>query len=229
MMAKPPRQSKVPPKAWKEGASWKVKKKKNDMSNNTKHLLAILILLMMFSFPYLLEQSKVMPEQWKVAGQKSHGKTDSFNGLSLGAKAAYVLDMATGRSLYAHNEEDKLPLASLAKMMTAIVATDLVPESTVITVDKNDIKEEGDSGLFVGEKWRMSDIIDFTLTTSSNDGASAVAAVAGSMGQNLYGTTSSEARSSFVEEMNIKTQELELLNTYFFNETCIYCLLRWFG
>jgi len=65
----------------------------------------------------------------------------------------------------------------------------------------------------------MSDIIDFTLTTSSNDGASAIATVAGSFGQNKYGASIKQAKADFINRMNAKTTEIGLLITRFLNES----------
>jgi len=187
--------------------------------NNTKQLFFILVLLVAFSFPYLWSQINITTGILKKAQIHSKEKVDPFSGLDIEAKAAYVFDLVTGLPLYAYNENENLPLASLTKVMTAIVATDLVPKSSVVSITKDDVKLEGDSGLLVGEKWRLSDIIDFTLTTSSNDGASAIASVAGSIGQNAYGVSPEQAKNDFVNKMNLKTQELGLSNTYFFNET----------
>jgi len=198
----------------------KFKKKYMKEENNLRYLLTILFLLVLFTTPFLFSQirSNLNTEE-EIAIIKIEEKKVPFENLILEAKAVYVFDMATGNVLYSYNEDEKLPLASLTKMMTAIVATDILPMSTVITIDPEDIKEEGDSGLLVDERWRLSDIIDFTLTSSSNDGASAVASVAGSLGQTAYGAPKKQAKSNFVQKMNEKTQGLGLTSTYFLNET----------
>ncbi len=195
--------------------------------NNLRFLATILSLLVIIAGPYLLKQSQngeLKKEIIQLVGVEENFRyeqdaSDPFENLELEATAVYVFDVVSGESLYTYNEDTKLPLASLTKMMTAIVATDLVPVSTIVTIDKSDISAEGDSGLLVGEKWRMSDIIDFTLTTSSNDGASAIAAVAGSLGQNAYGVSSEQAKNDFVNKMNLKTKEIGLSETYFLNES----------
>ena len=142
-----------------------------------------------------------------------------FEALVLEAKAVYVLDVAKGKVLYSYNENTRMPLASLTKIMTALVASEMVPQSTVVSVKAEDIALEGDSGLLTNERWRLSDIIDFTLMTSSNDGASAIASVAGSLGQVEYDTPAKIAKKSFVARMNEKAQEMGLFSTYFLNET----------
>jgi len=144
---------------------------------------------------------------------------DPFKDLALEAKSAYVFDTQKGEVLYSYNENARMPLASLTKIMTALVASEMVPQSTVVSIKSEDIALEGDSGLLTNERWRLSDIIDFTLITSSNDGASAIATVVGSLGQVEYGAPVDVAKKSFVARMNEKAQELELLHTYFLNET----------
>ncbi len=198
--------------------------------NNNKNLhflLILLFLLVIITGPYLFKQTlngELKNEFIQLVGVEEKTKNpeetgDPFANLGLGAKAVYVLDVNSGNVMYSYGEDDVLPLASLTKLMTVIIATDLIPESTVITINKEDIRKEGDSGLFVNERWRLSDIIDFTLISSSNDGASAIASVAGSLGQNAYSMSQEEAKSIFVEKMNAKSIELGFLNTQFSNES----------
>lgn len=186
-----------------------------------KQLVLLLVLLATITASYLWEQFYKIPHTQSGGGPqiKSNEPIDPFEKIEIEARAAYVFDMVTGEAIFSYNEDETLPLASLTKVMTAIVASDLIPQSTVVTINKSDIAEEGDSGLLVGEKWRLSDIIDFTLTTSSNDGASAIASVAGSLGQNAYGMSAEKAKYDFVEKMNSKTTEVGLLSTHFVNET----------
>ena len=146
-------------------------------------------------------------------------QNNPFLNISLEAKAAYVYDVNSQKTLFALNENGVLPLASLTKLMTAVIASELLPSGTVVTVGKTDIENEGDSGLFINERWKLSDIIGFTLMTSSNDGASALAAAAGSLGQNAYGEPTEESKRKFVDAMNTKAETLGLRGTHFFNES----------
>ena len=104
--------------------------------------------------------------------------TDLYESLQLEAKSVYVWDSSTGKKLYGKNEYHALPLASVTKMMMALVAVELLPKNTEVSIAPIDLLEEGDTGLFVGEKWALSDLLRFTLVASSNDGASAIASVA---------------------------------------------------
>ena len=145
--------------------------------------------------------------------------------INLEAKAAIVFDALENKIIYSLNGEEQLPLASLTKIMTAVVAREILPDYATVTIDRDSVKKEGDSGLRAGEKWRARDLLDFTLLVSSNDGAASLAAAAGLVfagaGQNTEGTiTDAVAREKdFVGKMNERAQALGLVQTYFLNET----------
>lgn len=143
---------------------------------------------------------------------------NSFKDISLKAKAVFVWDINKQKSIYSLNENAQLPLASLAKLVTAITAFDILPESSVITIDNSFLKKDGDSGLFVNEKWDFKDLIKFTLMVSSNDGASAIASVAGLIISD-FPVKGADNEITFVKAMNKKVKEIGLDQTYFINST----------
>lgn len=145
-------------------------------------------------------------------------RPNMFEGISLEAKTAFVWDVNDKNALYALNEEAQLPLASLTKLMTAITAIDILPESAVITIDNKSLVKEGDSGLYANEKWSFKDLISFTLVVSSNDGANALANVAGLL-KNGFPSREEDNEKTFVKKMNEKAKELGLNQTYFINPT----------
>lgn len=138
---------------------------------------------------------------------------DPFGTLKIIARTAYVLDVRTGRVLYEKNAESQFPLASLAKVMSALVAHNIAPDAT-ITITPDILTTEGDSGLLRDERWRLSNLIDFTLITSSNDGARAFASVGA-----LSIVENRDPAPTFVDHMNEKAQELGMAQTFFLNET----------
>lgn len=140
-----------------------------------------------------------------------------FENIDLEAKAIYVFDTVRQEVLYAVNAQTQLPLASLTKLMTVIVANDILPDSTAIVIDSLSLALEGDSGFSIGEKWRIDDLIDIILISSSNDGANALAAVAGARLQSTYNQQSEVP--IFIQAMNEKAAEFGLTQTYFINET----------
>lgn len=148
-----------------------------------------------------------------------------FAGINLEAKAAIVFDALENKIIYSLNSEEQLPLASLTKIMTAVVAREILPDYATVTIDRDSVKKEGDNGLRVGEKWRARDLLDFTLLVSSNDGAASLAAAAGLVfagaGQNTEGVVVNGAvrEDDFISKMNEKARALGLIQTYFLNET----------
>lgn len=135
---------------------------------------------------------------------------DPFTEINLRARSAIVLDIKTGEIIYAKNIHEKWPLASITKVMTALVAENLIPlaTNTTVTIQPEDLSTEGDSGLDIGQTWKLKDLIDFSLIVSSNDGAHAIAGVAAAAGQ-----------KNFITAMNEQAASLKLNQTIFKNET----------
>jgi len=129
-----------------------------------------------------------------------------FENLDLEAQALFIWDVSNQEEIYSKNKESQLPLASLSKIVMALVALDSLPEGTTITISEEDLNEEGDSGLFAGEKWILKDLIGFSLMVSSNDGSMAIASAVGS-----------QIDEDFVSYMNRKSKEIGLIQTYFTN------------
>ncbi len=127
---------------------------------------------------------------------------DPFAGVAPLARAVFVYDVARGKVLYGRNEEVQWPLASLTKLMTALLASEVGPAE--ITIARADLAPEGDAGLVVGERWRRDDLVDVALVASSNDAAAALA-------RSLPGDAT--------ELMNSRARDLGLAQTYFVNGT----------
>ncbi len=133
---------------------------------------------------------------------------------ALTAAAVYVYDVKAKRSLYQKNADEVLPLASITKLMTTLVASELMSGERTITVPAAAAKQQSSSGLTAGEKLSHDSLSQFALMASSNDAAYSLAAAAGSLltdnGNNL---------STFVEAMNITAEELGLNTLRFYNAT----------
>lgn len=180
-----------------------------------------LILLLIFGTALLPERSNQKQTDARLAVVPSDTPqntppletTDPFEAISLQANAAFVWDVANQRALYQKNADEQLPLASVTKLMTALVAHELVNQDDAVLIDQLSLQQDGDSGLLEGESFAMKDLIDLTLLTSSNDGAYAMAAAAGAL------LSENDPASSFVEAMNIRADELGLAQTYFRNPT----------
>lgn len=138
-----------------------------------------------------------------------------FEDISLQGTSAYVWDVQNQRALYKKNVDEQLPLASVTKLMTALVAFELFEEGTKIPVTLSAIKQDGSSGFTDGDTFTFKDILGLTLLSSSNDGAYAIAAAVGAQ----LGGNGEDDAATFVEAMNIRAKELGLSQTYFRNPT----------
>jgi len=141
---------------------------------------------------------------------------DPFDDLSLSAKSFFIWDLRDRKMLGGLNEEMQFPLASLAKLMTILIASEISTPETIVKINQDDLEREGDNGLVAGEKWKFSEIIDFVLLTSSNDGAQALASVIGAFDSNLSEKSEKEL---FIERMNNKVKQLGMEQSFFLNET----------
>ncbi len=183
--------------------------------------LFIFNLVLIFAVIYmtfLLYQNSQVRKQQKIVEAKIEKKSLAvFENVNIKAKAAVVYDLADNRVLYAKNAGAQLPLASVTKLMTALVATELLPKDSNITIKSEFLREEGDSGLLANESWNLKELLDFSLVTSSNDGVRSVASVIGAV--KLNSKDYDLGRKDFIEKMNKRAKELGLVQTFFVNET----------
>ena len=128
------------------------------------------------------------------------------------AKAAYVWDVNRGESLYAKNENAILPLASITKLMTSLLAYELAAADTTTRLSSRAAAQEG-STLGIGEQFTLDELNRLALISSSNSAAYELSASVGA----LLGDRDPSAQ--FVEGMNIKAEELGLRTLSFKNPT----------
>ena len=78
--------------------------------------------------------------------------TDPFASLNLEAKAAYVIDLSDNKVLFSKDADEVLPLASLTKLVSVIVATETLPPQTTIPITPLALASDGDTQNLSGEK-----------------------------------------------------------------------------
>jgi D-alanyl-D-alanine carboxypeptidase len=123
----------------------------------------------------------------------------------LSARAAVLLDVASGAVLYSKNGDERHAPASLTKMMTALVAVERGDLNQRITASEHVYVEPVVIGLDPGEVMTLDELLYGLLLTSGNDAAVAIAeGVGGTQGR-------------FVGWMNEKAAALGLRNTHFLN------------
>jgi D-alanyl-D-alanine carboxypeptidase (penicillin-binding protein 5/6) len=121
------------------------------------------------------------------------------------ARAYLVVNPATGEVLAQHRAWARVPIASITKLMTVLVALDHAQWNDVVRV-RADAAEVGEStvNLRAGERITVGDLVKAALIQSANDAADALADYVGD------GDT-----DAFVKLMNVKAAELGLTRTHF--------------
>lgn len=137
---------------------------------------------------------------------------DPFEDMEIEGQSAYVYDIKNQNVLFSKNHDVKLPLASITKVMTSLVAMENLPPSDTVTILPTDLFTEGESGLIPYEVWKARDLIDFTLIVSSNDGAEALR-------RSAEAVTQSKRGESFIETMNSRAREIGMTGSVFYNPT----------
>lgn len=122
------------------------------------------------------------------------------------AAAAVLLDVASGALLVQKNASERLPMASTTKIMTALVALDILSPDTVVSIPREAVGVEGSSiYLYEGERITVKTLLYALLLSSANDAAAALAIeAAGSI-------------QAFADLMNAKATALGLADTHFCN------------
>ncbi len=116
---------------------------------------------------------------------------------------AYVVgDLGTGEIILNQNADKKMPIASMSKLMTALVGKELVKDTDVAKISKKAVSTLGGNGeLKIGEKIKVADLFYPLLLESSNDAAEAIAEYF--------------KRDQFIAKMNDGAKSLKMDDTSF--------------
>ncbi len=119
------------------------------------------------------------------------------------AKAAIIYDLKMERILYDKNLTDRLPIASITKIASALVVLEKMDLDEVLVVPPEAINVTGEGGaeLFLNESLSVRDLLKLMLIQSNNDAAYALA-----LGSDF----------DFVSEMNAMAERLSMIDTMFY-------------
>ncbi len=121
------------------------------------------------------------------------------------ARSVVMYDLTTERTLYEKNAQEKLPMASLTKIMTAIVALENKKTDDKYRVGEKHLVGENTMGLVASEVLSQEELLYGLLLRSGNDAAEVLAS--------FYPS----GRSGFIKAMNDKAKALGLTDTHFTN------------
>ncbi|MGC8981389.1 MAG: D-alanyl-D-alanine carboxypeptidase family protein [Minisyncoccia bacterium] len=119
----------------------------------------------------------------------------------ISAKSVLIKEI-DGDEIFGKNSEEIRPIASLTKLLTAIISFENYKDNDTFIINKEILKYNGESGGFVeGEKFFRDELIKILLTASSNKAGYALAYKIGV--------------ENFVNKMNERAKEIGLKNSYF--------------
>jgi D-alanyl-D-alanine carboxypeptidase (penicillin-binding protein 5/6) len=189
----------------------------------------VFIVLFAFGFVYLISEQKFFKQKiiivsplpnfltsfkndqvttlnlWFPSLIHAESKKDDLVKPEISAKSALVYDLTINKILFEKNPTEKLSLASLTKMMTAIIALENYKADDRLKVRKEDLVGENSMGLSKGEVLTLSELLYGLILPSGNDAAEVLAS-------NYPG-----GRLEFIKAMNNKSKSFGLYSTNFTN------------
>lgn len=151
---------------------------------NQKILLALLVVLVFFVAPTMLVRAVAVKEVL--------------------AQSYLVLDISSNTVIFQKNAGKTYPIASITKLMNAVVVLENIDTSQSITLTKDMLKPEGYSpALFLGLDVSAKNLLRAMLIQSTNDSAESLTYFLGN--------------KTFIGLMNKKAKELGMINTYYYD------------
>lgn len=173
--------------------------KKNIRQNNVKKAL-----------PRRTLRPKNHPRTTKLRLNRAPRVHSWAHSLQFGSRAVYVMDALNSKELFDKDADLVMPIASLTKLMTALIAIDAKQDmQEIIEITHGDIDrlKHSSSRLAVGSRLSRDDMLHIALMSSENRATSALA-------RHYPGGT-----SAFIAAMNAKTRELGMTKTKFVEPT----------
>ncbi len=133
-------------------------------------------------------------------------RNSEFYKIDITGKSFLVYDLGSNRTLLQKNVNSKRPIASITKLMTAVVALENIGLDEKIEISK-DVNQVSGSKLWIdpGLNFKTSQLLEGMLIKSANDCAYSVASY----------WDKKNGKGDFVKEMNQKAEELQMNNTNF--------------
>ena len=152
--------------------------------------------------PILIRGSQVEKKNEIIESGRYDKFSKSYNLPRLSSSAFLVADLNTGEIIASNDRDVEYPIASLSKLMTALVSLETINQYKEAVVTRSAVGTYGkQGGLSYGERIAVGDLLYPLLLESSNDAAEVIAEHAG--------------RNFFIENMNDKAESIGLYNTHF--------------
>lgn len=174
-----------------------------------KRIISALLLILILCFGV---QAELLPEDYCFE-QATDVSTQPSDTLAPTSSAALLMEASSGKLLHQKNIDQKMPIASVTKVMTLLLAAEAIDSGAlklddIVTVSENAAGMGGSQAYMEpGEQLTVNDILKAVVVSSANDGAVA-------LGEHISGS-----EEAFVEKMNSRASELGMTNTEFANIT----------
>ena len=172
-------------------------------TNSRTYLYIFIVFFLVLEGSFFYSHNLKLDNDYKANEERKAYLSNTLPGTPIIAKAYSIYDITLGQKLYGKNDTISLPLASLAKTMSLVVALNNYKENDEVVISKKALAEDGEFGLFENEKWKADDLAKLTLVCSANDGAYALL----------------ENDSDYLNQMNSKAKRLGLSSAHFLNST----------
>ena len=171
-------------------------------------LLALFLCLMILTAP-ALAAATASEDASQAAAEPTGEAASALPSYHANAKAALLIDLNTGRTIYEQDADEQVYPASLTKIMTCLLALENGNLSDTVTITENAyadlVSGSSTADLQVGEQLRLEDLLYCMMVESGNEAANAVA-------EHIGGTI-----EDFVKMMNERAYELGCTHTHFMN------------
>ena len=153
-----------------------------------------------------------LPNTLKMNDANAYSKKENdFAEMKISAKSGYLIDYNSGKVLFEKNSDEKLPIASVTKIMSTLLVMEAIDSGKIKYTDTVIVSERaasmGGSQVFleVNEAMSVEDLLKSLVVSSANDATLALA-------EHICGS-----EESFVNAMNEKAKVLGMLDTTFMN------------
>jgi D-alanyl-D-alanine carboxypeptidase len=151
-------------------------------------------------YSFYPEYSLPQNEDRKIIPRRLVGQSNIY----INASSSAAIDLESGMLLWSENSRAKRPIASLTKLMTALVFLDTSPDwENVYQLKKEDVQIGGKSYIYPGDEIKVKDLFYLMLVGSDNTAAVAL----------VKSTGLSE--NEFIRRMNDQAAKFGLKNTFF--------------
>lgn len=175
----------------------------SELNKTHNNLLAFSLITIAVVATLFFIGNNELNEQARTSAERQQKLQATLDSTELIAKAVSIYDITENKKLYSKNDQEILPIASIAKIMTVVEGLKGRSPDEVIYVSADAVKQAGDFGILANEKWKIGELAKATLVVSANDGAYAF----------------SELEENFLENINSKVRRLGAANTIFANPT----------